>query len=79
MLAQLDYHVNGFIDIPNDDKMFELNLTQLIKIQNNISQTLIQLDDRINYFFFYCNAIKPTKSVTVWSRSVVASSLPGHD
>ena len=58
MLAQLDYHVNGFIDIPNDDKMLELNLTQLIKIQNNISQTLIQLDDRINYFIATLHSVE---------------------
>ena len=32
----------------NQDTSSELNLTQLIQIQNNISQTLTQLDDRVN-------------------------------
>ena len=34
----------------NEDKMSELNLTQLIDIQNNISQTLTQLEDQVNDF-----------------------------
>ena len=34
----------------NEDKSCELNSTQLIQTQNNISQTLTQLDDRVNDF-----------------------------
>ena len=38
------------LDNQNEDKSCELNSTQIIQIQNNISQTLVQLDDQANNF-----------------------------
>ena len=38
------------LDNMNEDEKSELNLTQLIEIQNNISQTFTQLDDQVNDF-----------------------------
>jgi dynein heavy chain len=48
LLTSVQSQLASQLDNPNEDKRSELNLTQLIQTQNNISQTLTQLDDRIN-------------------------------
>jgi cell division protein FtsL len=47
-LTSLQSQLASQLDNSNDDTRSEVNLTQLIQIQNNISQTLAQLDDRVN-------------------------------
>ena len=49
-LTSVQSKVASKLENLNEDKTSKLNLTQLIEIQNNISQTLIQLDDQVNDF-----------------------------
>ena len=59
-LKSLQSNVVSQLQNLNQDKMSKLNLTQLIEIQNNVSQTLIQLDDQI--YDFISTEINPSQS-----------------
>ena len=47
-LTSVQSKVASQLENLNQDKTSKLNLTQLTEIQNNISQTLIQLDDQVH-------------------------------
>jgi hypothetical protein len=55
---------------PNKDTISVLNLTQLIQIQNNISQTLAQLHDQVNDFIYaeLNPQIQPQCGAGLWWR-----------